>query len=244
MAKKVCAVCQKDMGFPTPKVQLKDAKVCMSCWQSAGYKNSVKDLINAKQMTIADLGKNKLRKQECNEVRDIFIPTETFSMLIQFSDTTRSFKVAGSWGGFKKSQIYSYDDMVSYKLEIPTITQQKSGLGGAVAGGILFGGIGAIVGSNVGKGEKVTSHGIETLCITLTTGATLTATSQIMWPKKRQELSSKLDLICSKNKKRNQKRDILGNSIADEIKKYKDLLDTGVITKAEFEAKKHQLLNL
>jgi hypothetical protein len=33
-------------------------------------------------------------------------------------------------------------------------------------------------------------------------------------------------------------------SSADEIKKYKDLLDAGAITKEEFEAKKEQLLNL
>lgn len=34
------------------------------------------------------------------------------------------------------------------------------------------------------------------------------------------------------------------NSSADEIKKYKELLDSGAITKDEFEAKKKQLLNL
>ncbi|MBR3588760.1 MAG: SHOCT domain-containing protein [Clostridia bacterium] len=34
------------------------------------------------------------------------------------------------------------------------------------------------------------------------------------------------------------------NSEADELKKYKDLLDNGVITQEEFDAKKKQLLNL
>ena len=33
-------------------------------------------------------------------------------------------------------------------------------------------------------------------------------------------------------------------SNADELKKYKDLLDSGVITQEEFEAKKKQLLGL
>lgn len=33
-------------------------------------------------------------------------------------------------------------------------------------------------------------------------------------------------------------------SAADELKKYKDLLDTGVITQAEFDAKKNQILGL
>lgn len=34
------------------------------------------------------------------------------------------------------------------------------------------------------------------------------------------------------------------NSVADEIKKYKELLDSGIITEEEFQAKKKQLLNL
>ena len=35
-----------------------------------------------------------------------------------------------------------------------------------------------------------------------------------------------------------------GDSSADEIKKYKELLDMGVITQEEFDAKKKQLLGL
>jgi uncharacterized membrane protein len=35
-----------------------------------------------------------------------------------------------------------------------------------------------------------------------------------------------------------------GQSVADELKKYKDLLDQGVITEDEFQSKKEQLLKL
>ena len=35
-----------------------------------------------------------------------------------------------------------------------------------------------------------------------------------------------------------------GQSAADEIRKYKELLDRGAITEAEYQAKKRQLLNL
>ena len=57
------------------------------------------------------------------------------------------------------------------------------------------------------------------------------------------------DLVC-KNKaeaqeKINEKSNLVGSStIADEIMKYKNLLDIGAITQAEFDAKKKQLLNL
>ena len=37
---------------------------------------------------------------------------------------------------------------------------------------------------------------------------------------------------------------IIQNSSADEIKKFKELLDSGIITQEEFDAKKKQLLGL
>ena len=46
--------------------------------------------------------------------------------------------------------------------------------------------------------------------------------------------------------KKNGEKDVNANNLssADEIKKFKDLLDSGVITQEEFDAKKKQLLGL
>jgi len=57
---------------------------------------------------------------------------------------------------------------------------------------------------------------------------------------------------CGKNRYSKQESKAMGisaplvnhSSVADDIKKYKELLDMGAITEAEFEAKKKELLNL
>ena len=55
---------------------------------------------------------------------------------------------------------------------------------------------------------------------------------------------SLIDIVVQK-KSDNAPSDITqGNSAADEIVKFKELLDGGVITQTEFDAKKKQLLGL
>ena len=51
-------------------------------------------------------------------------------------------------------------------------------------------------------------------------------------------------LIDRQNKKEQEKPVLVSNSNADELKKYKELLDSGIITQEEFDAKKKQLLGL
>ena len=51
--------------------------------------------------------------------------------------------------------------------------------------------------------------------------------------------------VCLKpNKKAQQPPINAGQSVADELKKYKELKDEGVLTEEEFQAKKKQLLGL
>ena len=51
-------------------------------------------------------------------------------------------------------------------------------------------------------------------------------------------------LIDRQNKKKQEQPVIVPTSNADELKKYKELLDSGIITQEEFDAKKKQLLGL
>lgn len=60
--------------------------------------------------------------------------------------------------------------------------------------------------------------------------------------------SSNLSVIsaeeATKTKDNQQNGSALSTSVTDELKKYKELLDSGIITKEEFDSKKKQLLNL
>ena len=60
----------------------------------------------------------------------------------------------------------------------------------------------------------------------------------------KKELSKELKEAINKarNLEENVKKDIQIKSNADEIRKYKELLDDGIITQEEFEIKKQQLL--
>ena len=52
------------------------------------------------------------------------------------------------------------------------------------------------------------------------------------------------DVITEKKKSVQDKLDSSNISNADELKKYKELLDSGTITQEEFDAKKRQILKL
>ena len=52
------------------------------------------------------------------------------------------------------------------------------------------------------------------------------------------------NLLIDRQNKTSAKADYAPQSNAEELKKYKDLLDSGVISQEEFDAKKKQLLGL
>ena len=65
-------------------------------------------------------------------------------------------------------------------------------------------------------------------------------------PEKRDDLSIKIRNIVEQYQEESSTQHLSVNqlSIADEIKKFKELLDSGIITQEEFDAKKKQLLGL
>lgn len=67
---------------------------------------------------------------------------------------------------------YSFDEIAAYHLEEvggKVITKSKGGIGRAVVGGALFGGVGAIVGATTSKKETKTVGAMNVLEITLNT---------------------------------------------------------------------------
>ena len=60
-----------------------------------------------------------------------------------------------------------------------------------------------------------------------------------------QDIASTLDIIKNYNmQKLSEQNNSINNSQADEIYKFKKLLDNGAITQEEYEKKKKQLLNI
>ncbi|MEE3334238.1 MAG: SHOCT domain-containing protein [Ruminococcus sp.] len=192
----------------------------------------------------------------------------------RLSSFSATFKVGGyiwfddnhNWFLFPKGTIspkidncyvFKYDEIVDFEvLEDGTIIT-KGGLGKALIGGALFGLAGAIAGGTSKKTKdvctkleiKITTNNSDRPIVYLNLLHAETKKNSFVYKqtsKTVQDILSKFQIVVDKLE---QEKDILKNEsstidVANEIKKFKELLDMGAITQEEFDAKKKQLLGL
>ena len=121
----------------------------------------------------------------------------------------------------------------------------------SVAGAIIGGGAAAVIGSQVGtetKTEIVTKDDRKIVFYIKEDGAlrTFTVDTQkidLTLAEIRRLIPNKDEAVVRIEAQKNTGTETVTSS-ADELKKYKELLDSGVITQEEFDAKKKQLLGL
>lgn len=156
-------------------------------------------------------------------------------------------------------RIFNYDDILNYELLEDGNLVSKGGVGRAIVGGALFGGVGAIVGGSTGHKQKQTCTKLQ---IKITTNSIEHPAEYINFIiaeirkdnmiyknaySSAQKVLSALDIICNPKSSSNKEEKIEklnSKSAAEQIKEFKELLDSGAITEEEFEAKKKQLLDL
>lgn len=160
-----------------------------------------------------------------------------------------------------KNTIFRYSDLVGAEV-LQNNEQVTSGsLGSVVAGGLLTGGVGAILGGVVGP--KTTKEVCSSLQIKLALKSmqrpvvyidfisTTTKKSDPLYKKAVQrvdECMAILTNILEANGANVQSpinaEQASGTSAADELMKFKQLLDAGAITQEEYDTKKAQILGL
>lgn len=156
--------------------------------------------------------------------------------------------------------LFDYDEIIDYELTEDGEQVAKGGIGSAVVGGVMFGGVGAIVGSNVGKKKSKTVIKDITLRVSLKNkyrqeirihfipGGMEVKSGSMSYNTYKYAADSAVsffDNLCSKaNETATTSTQTASMSSADEILKFKNLLDSGIITQEEFEAKKKELLGL
>ena len=79
------------------------------------------------------------------ELMDMFQPTKKVQKYISFDERNKLWTISGY------NILFKYEDILSYELLEDGESITKGGLGGALVGGALFGGAGAIVGGITGK---------------------------------------------------------------------------------------------
>ena len=70
MSKKLCPICEKEIGFFSAKVFLKDSVVCPSCLENMGCDTSLKNVVRMNEMTFAQVQEEIAnRNQNDGEIR-------------------------------------------------------------------------------------------------------------------------------------------------------------------------------
>jgi len=181
-------------------------------------------------------------------------------VIAEFNNTKRQCRF---WEGLSfRGKEYLYSQIVSYELIENGESIISGGLGSAVVGGLLFGFGGAIIGGVTG--ERTSREKCVSLIIKITINDMSKPTIFLSFidkysavekssskynkiTKQVHECLSALQLVCE-----TQSTEVISevptvptkHTTADEIRKFKNLLDEGVITNEEFEAAKRNLLSM
>lgn len=238
--KELCCICNQNEGVK----KIVEGMICENCISRCGH-----FLLTLSWKGVSsERVKQAMRANEINTKNfNLFHMTKKVEKYFELDENNRLWKSPC----FSPSIIFSYDELVSYELLQNGEMITRGSLGGAIVGGALFGSMGAMVGSNVGSKiikQKIDEYRIKIVtknaCYPeiyinfLTTGAI--KSDSILYKNYSgyaQRVLSLLAIITSSQA-------VPAINAADEIIKYKDLLDKGIITQEEFAFKKSQLLNL
>ena len=165
-----------------------------------------------------------------------------------------------------ETKVFDYTDIIEYEVitDNKTVAKGGSGIGDAILNGITWNTVGVAV---LSTGKKETKSICRNLSIKITTSVpehsllyiklitSDTDRSSFAYKiaiENAEKIISILNIIAGDDKLKNSKKSKVDKaviikesapvSVADEIKKYKELLDMGAITEEEFEKKKKQLL--
>ena len=254
--KETCPVCgQPVKGISATKIKDNQA-LCNDCFEKIEIDFSMMPFL-----TVDDIKEHFVYREENLKLFEKFSTTKEIKCGKYFF---REDAEMGKWYfSYEKNPVnpplFSYDDIVDYELVEDGQQIVKGGLGAAVAGASIAGGVGAIVGSNVGRKKVHTNVESMSLRISLKNRykqllkidfipfGMKVKSGSITYNSYKADASnviSFLDTLCSKANVTMSSIRSAAVSSADEILKFKNLLDAGIITQEEFEAKKKELLGL
>lgn len=243
--KGVCSICNEGEGVKN----LEDGFICKDCISKCAPFINDSILINWKLFSKQKVN-NAIAASEINQHRaNIFQKTQNAGGHIEIDTTNQLWKASSL-----KNVIFEYKDILDFELLENGKTVTKGGLGSAVVGGVLFGGVGAVVGSVAGKKTKqeITEYRIKittnnpfypSVYINLLSAGSVKSDSFIH-KANTQLAQDMLSALTQMTKSQPSQPETSGASVADEILKLKQLADSGIITQDEFEQKKKQLLAL
>lgn len=240
----ICNACGSKTGLLST-YKAYDGSICADCVKlSKSYKAETIEKIKA------------YREIE-NERKALFNPTQKLksfnSIIVLIDNSNKLFQVGNS-------PIYKFDELINFYSEqvvgstvVTTKTKKKGGLTRAVVGGVIAGPVGALVGAGTAGSVSTSTQSTNTITKYYYDTNTYSGYEkhEILPPKGFNEFA--LYCINYRNNEinTNKPNDKLNNNSKllpevdpiSEIKKYKQLLDDGLLTQDEFEKKKKEILN-
>ena len=242
----ICNACGGKTGLLST-YKAYDGSICAECAKlSKSYKSET-------------IEKIKTYREIENERKSLFNLTQKLksfnSTVVLIDNSNKLFQVGNS-------PIYKFDELMNFYSEqvagptvVKTKTKKKGGLTRAVVGGVIAGPVGALVGA--GTAGSVSTSTQSTNIISKYYYDTNTysgyAKHEILPPKGFNEfafhcINNRNNEINSTkvNDRLNENSKLLPevDDAISEIKKYKQLLDDGLLTQDEFDKKKKELLKL
>ena len=259
-----CRKCGKVMGFWDGKVKCADGYICYRCWKDMGF--SDRDIYHGDvaSMTTDDIkavgvirGERNIQRQIQSERWKFYDASYAIDPIAKFNDKRQKMLLYID-GAYTE---YDYVQLMSYSIDFDSDTVNHS-VQGAIVGGMFGGSTGAVVGAVAGSNVPVCTkldvlvwfagekkpHTIDVLGCSSASGSYYKDKLR-----KAKSLLRKFEIIKDLNSSKQVVSDTgsasvdsfdTGRDSYDEIRKLKGLLDDGIITQNEFEAKKKNLLRL
>lgn len=192
------------------------------------------------------------RKAENEKILEYFKNHSDYKVSdMYFDDKHGKLFIKKSFTMNRSQAVYNYDELISYTPVFEGGKIKKHhGITRAIVGGVLAGPVGAVVGAGTGGKEFDT---IKRLGFILHLTDNRSQNYMLMISESKSDssltksamedynnIAAKLDQIISSN----TQESTTNGSNADELRKFKGLLDDGIISQAEFDEKKKELLGL
>lgn len=261
-SKEVCIICGQEAGVMSRTKMNNGTYICSNCvaktilsngWNINTLKTSTPEQIKERmRFALKESEENKKRVQNFN-------PTLKEGGYIWFDDNNKWFVLPKGTliSKIDNCHVFKYNELLDFEVLEDGNTITKGGFGKAIVGGAIFGLAGAIAGGTSKKSKqvctkleiKITTKNTDNPVIYLNLINTEFKKDGLIYKiasKSVQNILSKFQIIV--NQLEEEKGVSIKNnsniSVADEIKKFKELLDNGIISQEEFDVKKKQLLGL
>lgn len=155
-----CPICGEKI-HKSSQVQLSDGVICVKCGRICNHSllATVKDVENAWNI-VHSRWYNFDAKIKVSNLGSGTIMIDTVQQCAYLSNGKKGFDPV----------VFAFSEVESYEIQTvgqKTVTRKKGGVGRAVVGGVLFGGVGAVVGAATAKEETKIEGGISLLNVNL-----------------------------------------------------------------------------